>query len=105
MTNLLHKIFDASQYDKKTLTQKALKLAEECGEVAQAMLSYTKAPACAYKGKTKDHVIEECCDCIITAASIIHQVEDGHVDEAAMEAVILAKLKKWIEKSTKQAGL
>jgi NTP pyrophosphatase (non-canonical NTP hydrolase) len=93
------KIFEASVFDKKTLTQKALKLAEESGEVAQAILSYEDAPACGYKGKSKENVIEECWDCIITATSIIYQVEDGKVDNEMSVKMRDKKLDKWIRKS------
>jgi len=97
------KIFEASRHDQKTLVEKALKLAEESGEVAQAMLSYMNAPACGYKGKNKENVIEECWDCIITAASIIFQVEDGKVDGEFSTDMRDKKLNKWIAKSTTKA--
>jgi NTP pyrophosphatase (non-canonical NTP hydrolase) len=77
----------------------ALKLSEECGETAQAVLSYTKTPGCANKGKTKHDVIEEACDCIIAAGSLIYKIE-GHAD-STVEKIIRAKLKKWIRKSKK----
>jgi NTP pyrophosphatase (non-canonical NTP hydrolase) len=94
------KIFEASIFDKKSLEQKALKLAEETGEVAQAILSYCDAPACGYKNKTKENVIEELIDCIITASSILYQIEEGIVNEAQFCKVLDTKLEKWINKST-----
>ena len=95
---IMDQIFDASQYDKKSLSQKALKLAEECGELAQAVLSYCEAPGCGYKAKTKEDVVEEAWDCIITAGSIIYQVENGNVSHRSMD-VLKEKIAKWIEKS------
>lgn len=94
------KIFEASAFDKKSLEQKALKLAEETGEVAQAILSYCGAPACGYKNKTKEDAIEELIDCIITAGALIYQIENGEVDEKHFCNVVDAKLRKWIKKST-----
>ncbi|MDO8640114.1 MAG: MazG-like family protein [Nitrosarchaeum sp.] len=98
MKKVFDKIFAASKYDTKSLEQKALKLAEESGEVAQAVLSYCKAPGCAAKGKTKADVIEEACDCIITAASVIYQIENGKVDDDFLEKMIDHKLDKWVKK-------
>jgi NTP pyrophosphatase (non-canonical NTP hydrolase) len=98
MKDTIQKIFDASKYDPKTIEQKALKLAEECGEVAQAVLSYCKAPGCEKKGKTKVDVIEETWDVIITAVSLLYQIENGKVDEENSIKTRDEKIKKWIEK-------
>jgi NTP pyrophosphatase (non-canonical NTP hydrolase) len=98
MKNTMKKIFEASKHDPKTLEQKALKLSEECGEVAQAVLSYCEAPGCAAKGKTKADVIEESWDVIITAASLIYQIENGKVDEDYSVKIRDKKLQKWINK-------
>lgn len=95
---LLKGIFEASELDTKSLTQKALKLSEETGEVAQAVLSYTEAPGCAAKNKTKEDVIEECVDCVITATSIIYQVQNGEVNEEELLNEFNRKLRKWISK-------
>jgi NTP pyrophosphatase (non-canonical NTP hydrolase) len=99
MTDVIGKIFEASKCDHKSLTEKALKLSEECGELAQAVLSFMEVPGCGFKGKTKEDVIEEAWDCIITAASVIYQVEDGIVNEKYSREVIDRKLTKWIQKS------
>lgn len=96
------KIFEASVSDKKTLEQKALKLAEETGEVAQAILSYCSAHACGYKNKTKEDAIEELIDCIITAGSVIYHIEDGKVDEKRFCRIVDTKLKKWIKNSNRE---
>lgn len=98
MKNTMQKIFEASVHDPKTLEQKALKLAEECGEVAQAVLSYCKVPGCASKGKTREDVIEETWDVIITAASLLHQIDNGKVDEKYSVAIRDKKLQKWVNK-------
>lgn len=70
MNNVFELITSVNETEEKTIEQKTLKLAEECGEVAEAVLSFTKAPACAYKGKTSEDVLEECADVIILASSI-----------------------------------
>lgn len=50
--------------DEKNSTQKCLKCTEELGELDEAILSYSKAHACSYKGKTEEDVLEEACDVI-----------------------------------------
>jgi NTP pyrophosphatase (non-canonical NTP hydrolase) len=98
----LAKIYKASVHDKKTLTEAALKLAEEVGEVAEAVNSYMETNGCAYKCKTHNDVIEEALDAIIIAGSLIRKVieiEEGGPQTPALPPVILRmlneKLKKW----------
>lgn len=84
--------------DKKTIEQRALKLTEETGEVAQAILSSKNISACGYKNKTKEDVIEECLDVIIVASSIISQSYSNNVDEEFVNCLYSKKLNKWKEK-------
>ena len=58
-------IKEITYQDKKTLSERALKLSEETGEVAEAVLSYTNACGCSYKHKTRKDILEECTDVII----------------------------------------
>ena len=94
----MKKIFDACKHDPKTPEQAALKLSEECGEVAEAVLSYMKAPGCEGKGKTKADVIEEIWDVIITATSLLHKIEKGKVDEDYSVKMTDKKIEKWVKK-------
>ena len=48
-----------TEIDKKTLLERTLKLSEEAGEVAQAMLSYSNACGCGYKKRSKEDLVEE----------------------------------------------
>ena len=48
-----------TEIDKKTLLERTLKLSEEVGEVAQAMLSYSNACGCGYKKRSKEDLVEE----------------------------------------------
>jgi len=91
----LDEIFRLADLDKKDLTQKALKLCEEAGEVAQAILSYTKAPVCGYKNKNQGDVLEELSDVIIVALSIARKLEFSKED---IDTVIENKLAKWEKK-------
>lgn len=81
--------------ERKSLTEMGLKLSEETGEVSEAILSMTNACGCGYKGKTKEDVIEECCDVIIMATSIIGRL-DGDIYD--MEKMISNKIIKWKNK-------
>ena len=91
----LDEIFRLADLDKKDLTQKALKLCEEAGEVAQAVLSYTKAPVCGYKNKNQGDILEEVSDVIIVALSIARKLELSKED---INTVIENKLAKWEKK-------
>ena len=91
----LDEIFRLADLDQKDLTQKALKLCEEAGEVAQAVLSYTKAPVCGYKNKNQGDVLEELSDVIIVALSIARKLEFSKED---IDTVIENKLAKWEKK-------
>jgi NTP pyrophosphatase (non-canonical NTP hydrolase) len=93
MEELIQKIYQFK--DGKTLKERALKLTEEAGEVAGAVLSYTQAPGCGYKNKTKEDVIEECVDTIIVALNILSAVNDYNVDEELIKEIINKKLDKW----------
>lgn len=56
--------------DQKTLSQKALKLAEECGELAGYVLPYESASGTIHKIANKDHLLEESVDTILVALSV-----------------------------------
>ncbi|MDN3720785.1 MazG-like family protein [Roseibium salinum] len=66
-------IFELTQQDPKTLQERSLKLAEEAGELAQAVLAATGAPGSAYKNMTLADVREEAADAAIVALSILAQ--------------------------------
>ena len=87
-----------TEIDKKTLLERTLKLSEETGEVAQAVLSYSKACGCGYKNKSKEDLLEECIDVIIVASSIISQSYDNDVDIENVKRIYNKKLVKWKEK-------
>lgn len=85
--------------DKKTLVERALKLSEEVGEVSEAVLSYSNACGCGYKGKNSKDVIEECIDVIIVATSIISQVSNNDVELGQLLKTYTNKMNKWELKS------
>lgn len=86
--------------DQKTLEQTALKLSEEVGEVAAEVLRSVGASGVGYKGKAAvEEIIEEACDVIIVATSLLNKLREAALDEARFDeltqATLHAKLDKW----------
>ena len=98
MEEILERIKLLSEKEPKNLVQKALKLAEETGEVAQAVLSMEGASGCLYKELTKYNVAEECIDVCIVAAAILYQLKLDEEDKKFINEIIDRKLTKWEEK-------
>lgn len=98
----MNKIFDfiknLSENDKKSLSQKALKAAEEVGELAKVILPYENASGSFHKFGTKEAVLEEICDVILTALSIGYDLKFNHEEILNM---IEEKSKYW---ASLQAG-
>lgn len=78
--------------DKKTLTQKALKLSEECGELAKAVLPYENAYATTHRFIKKEKILEEAIDSMLVAQSIAYSL-DYSDDE--IEEMFKRKALKW----------
>ncbi|MBO6510032.1 MAG: MazG-like family protein [Roseibium sp.] len=92
-------IYELTQADPKTLQERALKLAEEAGELAQAVLSATGAPGSAYKNHTLEDVREEAADAAIVALSVLAQASaDADEFEREVKRLMAEKCAKWQEK-------
>ena len=92
-------IYELTQVDQKSLEQRALKLSEEAGELAQAVLSVTKAPGSGYKNQTIADIREEAVDTAIVAISILAQVSpDKAAFEADLTRLMAQKCEKWRNK-------
>ena len=102
-----------SLLDKKNLVEASLKLTEEVGEVAEAVLSCTKVHGCEYKTKTPEDIVEEVTDVIIVAMSILHKLKKqtdiysdvdkyefagAYTVEGLFGETMFKKLTKWEEK-------
>jgi len=94
---ILDYIQDLSIKDKKTLSQKALKVCEEVGELAKAVLPYESAPATRHRFVDKHKILEEVSDTILTAISIAYDLGFSHSD---IEEMLDSKSKKWQELQT-----
>lgn len=75
MDSYLERVDKLSDQEPKSIEQMALKLAEESGEVSQAVLSYTDASS-SYKKLDKDDIKGECVDAVLVALSIFYKLSD-----------------------------
>jgi NTP pyrophosphatase (non-canonical NTP hydrolase) len=91
---LLDYIQELSKRDKKTLSQKALKVSEECGELAKAILPFDSAYATRHRFIDKTKILEEVSDTILTSISIAYDLGFSHED---IEEMLDKKSKKWQE--------
>lgn len=98
--NLFHAIQRVTSLEQKTLEQLAMKTAEETGELNQAVLSFMKAPGCAYKNKTREDVDEEAVDVILCAAAVLFRNQSRPNFE--LSELMERKLKAWLDKVVKE---
>ena len=78
-TDLLNYIRELSFLDEKNLSQKALKLVEEVGELAKAVLPYDNAYCTNHRFVTPAKILEEVADSLLVALSIAYTL--GYTDE------------------------
>lgn len=73
-------IQELSKRDKKSLTSKALKVSEEQGELAKAILPFESAYACRHRFVDKYKILEEVADTMLAAISIAYDLDFSHED-------------------------
>lgn len=88
--------------DTKNLSQKALKVAEEAGELARAVLPYDDAAGTRHRFIAKEHILEEVADLFLTSISVAYQL--GFSDED-IEEMIERKTLKWAELQTRESNV
>jgi NTP pyrophosphatase (non-canonical NTP hydrolase) len=98
MNNINDFIKNLSIKDKKTLSQKTLKLVEEVGELSRVILPYDSAHGTNHRFIDKEAILEEVVDVYLTNISIAHSL--GFTDEEFSD-MLVKKSKKW---SQLQAG-
>lgn len=91
---LLKFIRQLSVADKKTLSQKGLKLAEECGELAKDILPYETASGSLHKIVHKNQILENSIDNILVALSIAYSLD--YTDEEIV-AMMHKKANYWAQ--------
>lgn len=87
-------IKDLSIKDKKTLSQKTLKLVEEVGELAKVILPYDSASGTNHRFTDRESILEEIIDVYLTNISIAYSLNftDDEINE-----MLENKSKKWAE--------
>ncbi|MBO9426107.1 MazG-like family protein [Labrenzia sp. R4_1] len=97
----MFQIFELTQADPKSLLQRTLKLSEETGELAEAVLSVTDAPGSAYKAHTLQNVREEAADAALVALSVLAQTcETSEEFSTELDRLMREKSAKWQAKLT-----
>lgn len=87
--------------DTKTLSQKALKLTEETGEVAREILPYENAHGTTHRFGTKERILEELADTYLCDISIVFDLGFTYDD---FEEMVEQKVTKWAELQTRHDG-
>lgn len=97
MNSILDEICKTAQLEQKTIEQMALKLSEETGEIAQAILALTQAGGSVYKDKNIEDVKEECIDLVLVASALFFKLEDPTEATQILnyKAMINNKISKW----------
>ena len=90
--NINEYIKNLSIKDKKTLSQKGLKLVEEVGELARVILPYDSAHGTHHRFIDKESILEEVVDVYLTNISIAHSL--GFTDEE-FDEMLIRKSQKW----------
>lgn len=83
---------ELSNKDKKTLSQKALKLVEEVGELARVVLPYDSAHGTNHRFIDREAILEEIVDVHLTNISIAHSL--GFTEDELNEMMV-RKAEKW----------
>lgn len=99
---LLEYVAKLSASDKKSLSEKALKTAEEVGELAKVVLPYDGAASTTHRFVTSDRILTEVADVILCALSVAYDL--GFSDEA-ITARMLEKAKYWEELQIRERGV
>ncbi len=84
---------ELTNLSKMNLPQRAMKLAEEVGEVNEAVLVYYGVPGTEHKPEKKvDDVAEETLDVIIVATSILAEM---NVSDWTIQNLLDKKMARW----------
>jgi NTP pyrophosphatase (non-canonical NTP hydrolase) len=88
--------------DKKSLSQKGLKVCEEAGELAKVILPFDNAPTTLHRFVEKRRILEEVVDVMLTSISIAYEL--GYTDDD-IEEMFGIKAEKWHGLQAKETKL
>lgn len=95
-------IRELAKQDRKTLSQKALKVCEEAGELAKVILPYDNASGTIHRFVDRKAILEEIADVYLTIISIAY-AEDFSDEE--IQDMVEYKAKKWADIQRVEAKL
>jgi hypothetical protein len=87
-------IKELTEQDNKNLSQKALKVCEEAGELAKVVLPFDNADGTLHRFVDKHKILEEVADVYLTAISVAYDL--GFTDDEIND-MIDTKAKKWAD--------
>ena len=97
--DILDYIAKLSASDKKTLSQKALKTAEEVGELAKVVLPYDNAASTTHRFVNSERILEEVCDTVLCALSVAYDLGFSTDDISSM---MMNKASYWAELQSRE---
>lgn len=100
--DVLDAVKELSLADPKTLSQKTLKLFEEGGELAKAVLPYESAAGTLHRVVNKAKLLEEAADVMLVALSIAYELG---FDNDAITSAMERKALYWAEIQKNEAGV
>jgi len=95
-------IKELTKQDKKSLSQKALKVCEEAGELAKVILPFDNADGTLHRFVDKHKILEEVADVYLSAISIAYDLD---FTEEEIDDMISAKARKWADLQRREAKL
>jgi len=95
-------IKELTEQDTKNLSQKALKVCEESGELAKVILPFDSAGGTLHRFVDKRRILEEVADVYLTSISIAYSL--GFTDDE-IEEVITTKAQKWADIQQREAKI
>jgi NTP pyrophosphatase (non-canonical NTP hydrolase) len=101
-SRLLDYIRTLTKTDKKSLSQKALKLTEEVGELAKVVLPFENAFATTHRFVDRSKILEELADCQLVLSSILYDLDFSNEE---FEQMVGHKMKYWADLQAREGRM
>ncbi|MBM3207690.1 MAG: hypothetical protein FJZ57_03680 [Chlamydiae bacterium] len=89
---IFQRIKNLSSKEKKNLLQKMVKLQEEVGELAEAVLIHENASGSEYKSKNEHAIEKEITDILLVSLDMFYSLNPS---EGLLEHLLTEKSQKW----------